>query len=129
MDDPESNLQFSYRFDVFDPRWDILAEQLEPLDYRNLFIEQVDRLEAPDKKEIRRYMERYQELTGLDYMEAFQQENGWYNKNFALLVDTDTIDLWSFFQSHLNYESEPKDKQAFVLCAGIYRWFSDQEGV
>lgn len=110
----KANLQFSYRFDVFDPRWDILAEQLEPLDYRNLFIEQVDRLEAPDKKEIRRYMERYQELTGLDYMEAFQQENGWYNKNFALLVDTDTIDLWSFFQSHLNYESEPKDKQA--LC-------------
>lgn len=89
----KANLQFSYRFDVFDPQWDILAEQLEPLDYRNLFIEQVDRLEAPDKKEIRRYMERYQELTGLDYMEAFQQENGWYNKNFALLVDTDTIDL------------------------------------
>ena len=66
----KANLQFSYRFDVFDPQWDILAEQLEPLDYRNLFIEQVDRLEAPDKKEIRRYMERYQELTGLDYMEA-----------------------------------------------------------
>lgn len=110
----KANLQFSYRFDVFDPQWDILAEQLEPLDYRNLFIEQVDRLEAPDKKEIRRYMERYQELTGLDYMEAFQQENGWYNKNFALLVDADTIDLWSFFQSHLNYESEPKEKQA--LC-------------
>ena len=54
----KANLQFSYRFDVFDQRWDILAEQLEPLDYRKLFIEQVDRLEAPDKKEIRRYMER-----------------------------------------------------------------------
>ena len=45
----KANLQFSYRFDVFDPQWDILAEQLEPLDYRSLFIEQVDRLEAPDK--------------------------------------------------------------------------------
>lgn len=108
----KAKLYFSYRFDVFDPRWDILAEQLDPLEYRNLFVEQINSLEAPDKKEIQRYMSRYQELTGLDYMEAFQQKSGWYSENFALLVETGTLDLWAFFQSHLNQKSNQKENQA-----------------
>ena len=57
-------------------------------------------------------------------MERFNKRNGWYNKNFALLVDTDTIDLYSFFFSHTNYESRSRKKETrLVLSARIYRRF------
>lgn len=89
---------FPYRFDVFDSRYDLLAQKLERDCYIELFTEQL--LNSQGAVPIHRWMARYRELTGTSYIAYFS----WYRRNgsraFALLVEKKVIDLWKFFEEH-----------------------------
>ena len=90
--------QFPYRFDVFDPRYDILAKGLSQEAYAELFTEQMLRSRAAIP--LRRWLMRYQALTGTEYIEYFNERHWHTLRSFALLVERKEIDLWQFFEQH-----------------------------
>lgn len=90
--------QFPYRFDVFDPRYDILAKGLSQEAYAELFTEQMLRSRAAIP--LRRWLTRYQALTGTEYIEYFNERHWHTLRSFALLVERKEIDLWQFFEQH-----------------------------
>ena len=94
----EIQKRFPYRFDVFDPQYDILAKELDKEPYMELFTEQM--LHSQAAIPLRRWLARYRDLTGAEYAEYFDsyQWNGL--RSFALLVERKEIDLWQFFEQH-----------------------------
>ena len=94
----EIKKQFPYRFDVFDPRYDILASGLSKGEYAELFTEQMLRSRAAIP--LRRWLTRYQALTGAEYIEYFNERHWHTLRSFALLVERKEIDLWQFFEQH-----------------------------
>ena len=90
--------QFPYRFDVFDPRYDILANELSNEEYAELFTVQMLRSRAAIP--LRRWLTRYQALTGAEYIEYFNERHWHTLRSFALLVERKEIDLWQFFEQH-----------------------------
>lgn len=94
----EIKKQFPYRFDVFDPRYDILAKGLSQEAYAELFTEQMLRSRAAIP--LRRWLMRYQALTGTEYIEYFNERHWHTLRSFALLVERKEIDLWQFFEQH-----------------------------
>lgn len=90
--------QFPYRFDVFDPRYDILANELSNEEYAELFTMQMLRSRAAIP--LRRWLTRYQALTGVEYIEYFNKRHWHTLRSFALLVERKEIDLWQFFEQH-----------------------------
>lgn len=90
--------QFPYRFDVFDPRYDILAKGLSQEAYAELFTEQMLRSHAAIP--LRRWLMRYQALTGTEYIEYFNERHWHTLRSFALLVERKEINLWQFFEQH-----------------------------
>ena len=94
------NLQmpFSYRFDVFDPQYDVLADTLDRSVYCDLFTDQM--LNSREPISLKQWLRRYQALTGKDYMEYFNWRRRYDARAFALLVEKKEIDLWEFFERH-----------------------------
>ena len=90
--------QFPYRFDVFDPRYDILANELSNEEYAELFTVQM--LRSRTAIPLRRWLTRYQALTGTEYIEYFNERHWHTLRSFALLVERKEIDLWQFFEQH-----------------------------
>lgn len=90
--------QFSYRFDVFNPRYDILASGLSKGEYAELFTEQMLRSRAAIP--LRRWLTRYQALTGVEYIEYFNKRHWLTLRSFVLLVERKEINLWQFFEQH-----------------------------
>ena len=90
--------QFPYRFDVFDPRYDILANELSNEEYAELFTVQMLRSRAAIP--LRRWLTRYQALTGAEYIEYFNKHHWLTLRSFVLLVERKEIDLWQFFEQH-----------------------------
>lgn len=90
--------QFPYRFDVFDPRYDILANELSNEEYAELFTVQMLRSRAAIP--LRRWLTRYQALTGVEYIEYFNKRHWLTLRSFVLLVERKEIDLWQFFEQH-----------------------------
>ena len=90
--------QFSYRFDVFDPRYDILANELSNEEYAELFTVQMLRSRAAIP--LRRWLTRYQALTGAEYIEYFNKRHWLTLRSFVLLVERKEINLWQFFEQH-----------------------------
>lgn len=90
--------QFPYRFDVFDPRYDILANELSNEEYAELFTEQMLRSRAAIP--LRRWLTRYQALTGAEYIEYFNERHWLTLRSFVLLVERKEINLWQFFEQH-----------------------------
>ena len=90
--------QFPYRFDVFDPRYDILANELSNEEYAELFTVQMlcSRAAIP----LRRWLTRYQALTGAEYIEYFNKRHWLTLRSFVLLVERKEINLWQFFEQH-----------------------------
>lgn len=89
---------FAYRFDAFDQQYDILAAELSKESYIELFTEQM--LRSRKAIPLRRWLMRYQELTGADYTEYFTKRHWHTLRSFALLVERKEIDLWQFFEQH-----------------------------
>lgn len=90
--------QFPYRFDVFDPRYDILANELSNEEYAELFTVQMLRSRAAIP--LRRWLTRYQALTGAEYIEYFNKRHWLTLRSFILLVERKEINLWQFFEQH-----------------------------
>lgn len=90
--------QFPYRFDVFDPRYDILANELSNEEYAELFTVQMLRSRAAIP--LRRWLTRYQALTGAEYIEYFNKRHWLTLRSFVLLVERKEINLWQFFEQH-----------------------------
>lgn len=94
----EIKKQFPYRFDVFDPRYDILANELSNEEYAELFTVQMLRSRAAIP--LRRWLTRYQALTGVEYIEYFNKRHWLTLRSFVLLVERKEINLWQFFEQH-----------------------------
>lgn len=100
---------FPVSFDVFDPQWDILAQRLGTEKYYELFSEQLIGNEVEDAKEARKWIKRYQELTGIDFCAGFEHRSRWNRECFALLIKCGVIDLWSFFKEHVSQSREENE--------------------
>lgn len=108
---------FDYRFDVFDTKWDLLAENLDAKKYHELFTRQLLCQKDLSTDEAKCWLERYFELTDKDYLSGFQ--NSWANsqESFALLVELKVIKLWDFFQKHkktLAYREDPSKQISYI---------------
>ena len=119
----EIKKQFPYRFDVFDPRYDILASGLSKGEYAELFTEQMLRSRAAIP--LRRWLTRYQALTGTEYIEYFNEYHWHTLRSFALLVERKEIDLWQFFEQH----KEDGTRAIRWSCYGNMRLKSPAGGV
>lgn len=105
---------FPVSFDVFDPQWDILAQKLGTEKYYELFSEQLIRNEVEDAEEARKWIERYQELTGIDFCSGLEHRSRWNRECFALLIKYGVIDLWSFFKEHVS-QSKQENENSIAL--------------
>lgn len=112
--------EFPVSFDVFDPQWDILAQKLGTEKYYELFSEQLTKNEVKDTEEARRWIERYQELTGINYCSGFEHRSQWNRKCFALLIKCGVIDLWSFFKEHVSQNKEENENSVALDCLESY---------
>lgn len=90
--------EFPYRFDVFDPRYDILAKELGHESYLELFVEQL--LYSRTALPLKRWLARYHQLTGGDLIEYSNSYHRYDERFFALMVERKAIDLWKFFEQH-----------------------------
>lgn len=89
---------FPYRFDVFDPWYDVLATELENECYMELFAEQL--LYSRTAIPIQKWLARYRALTGADFYTYFQKWHRHGERTFALLVEHKEINLWQYFEEH-----------------------------
>ena len=75
-----------------------MASGLSKGEYAELFTEQMLRSRAAIP--LRRWLTRYQALTGAEYIEYFNERHWHTLRSFALLVERKEIDLWQFFEQH-----------------------------
>ena len=75
-----------------------MANGLSKEEYAELFTEQMLRSRAAIP--LRRWLTRYQALTGAEYIEYFNERHWHTLRSFALLVERKEIDLWQFFEQH-----------------------------
>ena len=112
---------FPYRFDVFDPKYDDLAKELERDNYMELFTLQM--LHSRQTIPLQQWLSRYQELTGADYGEYFGSRHTNSRRAFAFLVEKKEIDLWEFFEQHKdNGEHAPQLKLLREYALRISSW-------
>ena len=67
-------------------------------EYAELFTEQMLRSRAAIP--LRRWLTRYQALTGVEYIEYFNKRHWLTLRSFVLLVERKEINLWQFFEQH-----------------------------
>lgn len=103
-------------FDVFDSRYDILAQKLSTETYQKMFTSQMLRVRqrSPGKRwhPIHRWLHRYRKLTGKDYCETFQKCCIDEPRAFALLVEQGVLNLWRLFERN---RSQEKNRQEVYL--------------
>ena len=112
-----------YRFDAFDPQYDILAKEVPQGDYWELFTDQM--LCSCGKTPIIQWLARYRELTGADYCDGFQEWHRSSDRAFALLVERKEIRLWQFFEQH---QEDGPSAQSMKLLLGYAMNISSWQG-
>ena len=105
---------FPYRFNVFEDKWKVLAEELSESRYRDLFTEQLLACQVKSKEMVLQYLKRFTEITGREYIDIFYDyfDNG--REAFALLVESEIIVLWDFFKLHIKEHGE-KGQELYYL--------------
>ena len=94
--------RFPYCFNVLDSKWDVLAHELEFEQYRTIFSGQLLSLKGERPEQIKRWLEKFKELTGQEYVNTFSSHENYYNSEcFAFLVEHQSIDLGEFFQREM----------------------------
>ena len=96
---PHTHPVFS-AFDIMDPHWDHLAVDLEPGDYLNFFEQLIH--EKMTSCEIRDRIQRFNELTGSDYLQSYWESSS--GSLFDILVEKDILDLWDAFTRSIDKE-------------------------
>lgn len=115
--------EFPYRFDAFDPQYNILAKEVPQGDYWELFTDQM--LCSCGKTPIVQWLARYRELTGVDYCDGFQEWHRSSDRAFALLVERKEIRLWQFFEQH---QGDGPSAQPMKLLLGYAMNISSWQG-
>ncbi len=87
-------------FDILDAKWDVLASSMELETYQKLF--ELGLSDSLGTEAIQRRIDRYDTLTGTNYLCAYQSRHG--GSHFGLLVKKGIIDLWQEFQNSLDSE-------------------------
>ena len=106
----EKGERFPYSFDVFDERWEMLAQELEFNQYQTVFSKQMLNMEKQTAENIQGMLNRFEELTGQNYLDTFSSYENYYSSEcFALLVERKVINLWDFFQNGLLSPSNIKN--------------------
>ena len=82
-------------FDIMKPKWDSLVNSLDSQAYEELFEHSLS--EAMDTAQIQERLERYQILTGKDYLDRYSENS--YVCGFDFMVNKGIIDLWTVFLS------------------------------
>ncbi len=100
-------------FNILDTKWDALAKELKEADYRYLF----ERNLTADRDSTQKSIDRYNELTGMDYVQCYYDGNAGYA--FGTLVETGIIDLWDAFQNSLE-ENGTVVKSQMIKQIGDY---------
>lgn len=103
-----------YTFDIFDPAWDILARGLDTEKYWNIFTKQLlDKRGSLSAEVAEKWLEKYKQLTGLDYIEQFKKYQPLGDESFALLVEVGVIDPWEYFQKNVEPYDGDQDKSSY----------------
>lgn len=115
------NLKVFYNldFDVFDSKWDLLAQELEKTRYLEQFSGQLLAQKGLSTKELNRWIDRYHTLTGLEYVDSFAEHYGRQQECFNLLVDSGIIDLWDYFCTAVSIENK-EAKRNTLRCVAEY---------
>lgn len=117
----ERGEMFPYNFDVYDSKWDVLAEKLEIDQYRVLFSYQFLNQKEKTKEMIQSWLEKFKELTGEEFIETFASHyNGYNEKCFHMLIEYGGIDLFAFFQNTVSSESEQREQSSCVYYLKNY---------
>ena len=90
-------------FDILESRWDALASDMKHGHYLALFENSLTT--DMTTEDIRRRIDRYDKLTGRDYLALYQEKYG--ASKFSLMVNKGIIDLWEAFQSSLDDAGKP----------------------
>lgn len=102
-------------FDIMDPHWDLLAREMEPTKYLQLF--EMELHDAMDAESIWAHIRRYDTLTGTHYLDIYwNKQNG---AQFSLLIEKGILDLWQAFQNSLDSNGE-KQKHEMLSRIRFY---------
>lgn len=82
-----ANKMGPYPVDVFDEKWDILTERLSARQYQEVFADQIEALNNPSEEEIKKYLCRYEKLTGRKFLSYFKEHRYERSGLFALFVE------------------------------------------
>ena len=141
----EVGKRFPYCFNVLNNKWDVLAYELEIEQYRTIFSGQLLSLKGETPEQIKRWLEKFKELTGQEYVDTFSSHENYYiSECFAFLAEHQIIDLEEFFQRAMvskqknaehtpeiyylkNYISEVKTREAFDFLNQFLREHSIAE--
>lgn len=101
-------------YDICDKKWDSLSQSMPQEAYLNLFEGTLNK--GMEKSCILTRIERYNQLTGQDYLKVYTEaEKGMC---FKLLVEKDIIDLWTEFRSSLDADENVQGTQMMRRIKG-----------
>lgn len=101
-------------YDICDKKWDSLSQSMPQDAYLKLFEGTLNN--GMEKSCILTRIERYNQLTGRDYLKVYTEtEKGMC---FKLLVEKDIIDLWTEFRSSLDAEGNVQGTQMMRRIKG-----------
>lgn len=108
----DASLDYEYTFDVLDPKWDLLAQQLQEDAYRELFHDQLLAARTQPAGHVRQMLAHYQELTGKDYLDRLNSYSYKELNVFCMLVDLGIVDLREHFEKHREDEADKRSHTA-----------------
>ena len=96
-----------FSFDILDKKWDIIASECEEDTYEKI-IDNFIYFKVDDKEKIEKCIEKYNSLTGKNYIESFYKRKYGRQEIFDKLVDENVIilkDIFKHIEKEKNFES------------------------
>lgn len=87
-----------YQVDVFDEKWDILTERLSVSQYQEVFADQIEALNNPSAEELKKYLCRYEKLTGRKFLSYFKEHRYERSRLFALFVEREIFIITDYIE-------------------------------
>ena len=97
-----------FSFDILDEKWDIVASKFSEDIYKGI-VDDFIYLKVDDKEKIKECVEKYNKLTGKNYIESFYKRK--YDRQYVFdkLVDKNVIllkDIYEHIEKEKSYESD-----------------------
>lgn len=90
-----------FTFDILDGKWDVLAAELPNDRYRDFFDSQIladYRTGTLTKKKVQARMDVFERLTGISYIQTFDEEISYRPDEFSMLVKSKAVALQDLFE-------------------------------